>query len=169
MTSQVEGLARFDLSRRSAVQLLLLVACLLQGEFCFILCFKGRVCDVILHKVGSVEETLDLNIFYASTFLYCKIVTICSVTTCSLKNKINRFGKLIILQDAALLRTMLRLTIFAEQSLLSSSYSIYLRRYCTKRLFISKFGLEISGFNKKSVALVSLFRISLPYNFLSKV
>ncbi len=83
MTSQVEGLARFDLSRRSAVQLLLL-ACLLQGEFCFILCFKGRVSrnrlkEVLLRKAESVEETLALNIFYTSLFLYCKLVTICSV------------------------------------------------------------------------------------------
>ncbi len=43
MTSQVEGLTRFDLRRRSAVQLLLLVACLLQGEFFLFCVLKGRV------------------------------------------------------------------------------------------------------------------------------
>jgi hypothetical protein len=55
MTSQVEGLTRFDLSRRSAVQLLLLVACLLQGEY-FLLCVlkeefrETGLSEVILHK-----------------------------------------------------------------------------------------------------------------------
>ena len=86
MTSQVEGLARFDLSRRSAVQLLLLLACLLQGEFVLLCVLKKEfretgLSKVIIHKAACVDETLDLNIslYCMSLFLYCKLVNICSI------------------------------------------------------------------------------------------
>ncbi len=48
--------------------------CVLKEEF-----RETGLSEVILHKAASVEEMLDLNIFYASSFLYCKAVTICSV------------------------------------------------------------------------------------------
>ncbi len=50
--------------------------CVLKDEF-----RETGFSEVILHEAGTVEETLDLNIFYASLFLYCKIVTICLVDT----------------------------------------------------------------------------------------